>query len=518
MRAIGSWIACTAALCWGSSLSVGAPSAGNLVRDGACEQTRTYELPQNKYMHRAVQNGWKLSGTDERVVVPVVLDQFCGKDGTLKVVRGTAPADVHSGKGAIVVHGQFYLKRVDANAYKTREGDEFIVRYYAKGRGQTRAYMHVYGEGRVAAEDVSCRGKPQPGRWTLIEQRLRIVGPGAKGIAVRLWASQPMRIDDIQVRRYVEEKAIIQAGRPVATHELAKVTCAPRTKTAPTIDGRLDEACWRAAPPAGVFLDYSQQDHAARPETLVRATYDARHLYVGVECMDPDLSILSILDPYKDVKGEKFLGKNSVELFLDCANNKIDYYQFVSTARCHRYDGFKHDANWTGVWEVRSHVGTDRWSLEFRIPFRTLGTRTPKPADTWGLNVCRNRRRIHSTWSPVGNQFHNPDLFGKLVFGTYQDWYRLVLLRKQKSLADQVRRDAGALASQRVADRLRHVESYSTDLADELGKSGFPKTWDAFLRLYAKGSFVVESIEDLCIEIEWLRAAGRVAPAKRNTP
>lgn len=491
-----------------------ARGAGNLVRDGGCEQSRTYPVPENKYMHHAVQAGWQLSGTADRVVVPAVLDQFCGRNGVLKVVHGSAPQDVRSGSGAVLIKGQFYLKAADGDAYKTREGDEYVVRYYAKGTGKTRVYMHVYGTGRVAAEDVSVRGQPQPNRWTLIEQRLRIVGAGAKGIAVRMWASAPMRIDDVEVRRWVPDAELIEPGRAVAPYELSKVTCAPRTKTAPTIDGRLDDPCWRAAPRAGGFLAYGRQDHLARPATFIRAVYDADYLYLGVECMEPDLSVLSMLDAYPDAKRDRWVGKSTIEVFLDRANNRIDYYQLAATARCHMYDSIKHDATWDGQWEVKPHVGTDRWSLEFRIAFKALGTGTPKPADTWGLNVCRDRRRIHSTWSPVGNQFHNPDLFGKLVFGTYQDWYQRVLLEKQKAVAHRVRTEAGQLGSRTVADRLARLESYQSELTADLDKTGFPKTWDGFMRLYAKGQFVVESIEDLDVQLQWLKAAAGVAGSK----
>ena len=57
MRMVGFGIACTLVLGGGVRPSVAAQRAGNLVHDGACEQTRTFDLPQAKYMHRAVQNG-----------------------------------------------------------------------------------------------------------------------------------------------------------------------------------------------------------------------------------------------------------------------------------------------------------------------------------------------------------------------------------------------------------------------------------------------------------------------------
>ena len=71
------------------------------------------------------------------------------------------------------------------------------------------------------------------------------------------------------------------------------------------------------------------------------------------------------------------------------------------------YDnGRRNDANWHGVWFVRTAVLENGWSAEFAIPFKTL--RFPARADQeWGLNVVRIVRRINerSTWSPVPRQF-----------------------------------------------------------------------------------------------------------------
>ena len=66
----------------------------------------------------------------------------------------------------------------------------------------------------------------------------------------------------------------------------------------------------------------------------------------------------------------------------------------------------RNDANWHGVWSVKTHIRPDGWSLEFAIPFKTL--RFPDgAAQEWGLNMVRWARRANetSTWAPVPRQF-----------------------------------------------------------------------------------------------------------------
>ena len=59
------------------------------------------------------------------------------------------------------------------------------------------------------------------------------------------------------------------------------------------------------------------------------------------------------------------------------------------------------NANWDGSWEVRTHRSDVGWTMEFRIPLRTL--RYGPPPQTWGVNFTRNirRKREEVFWSPV---------------------------------------------------------------------------------------------------------------------
>jgi hypothetical protein len=109
-----------------------------------------------------------------------------------------------------------------------------------------------------------------------------------------------------------------------------------------------------------------------------------------------------------------FSGRDSdaFGLVLDTFQDRRNAYGFLTNPggaqrETQAYDnGRRNDANWNGVWFVRTAVRPDGWSLEIAIPFKTL--RFPdRPAQRWGLNLVRFARRQNevSTWAPVPRQF-----------------------------------------------------------------------------------------------------------------
>jgi hypothetical protein len=96
------------------------------------------------------------------------------------------------------------------------------------------------------------------------------------------------------------------------------------------------------------------------------------------------------------------------------------------------------DGTWNAPWEAKAAVVQGGYSLEIRIPFASLGVRRPSIGEVWGLNVCRHRETTHSTWAPVGPNFHNPAAFGRMVFGSFDQWYREAFLRGIEPLRAEI--------------------------------------------------------------------------------
>jgi hypothetical protein len=185
-----------------------------------------------------------------------------------------------------------------------------------------------------------------------------------------------------------------------------RVVGAVETRTPITLDGALNEDVWRAAAPAGDFVQ--AEPHEGQPATEltdVRLAFDRDALYIGVVCHDREASGLIINDIRKDfVAGEQ----DSFEVILDTFADRRNGFVFVTNAVGAKSDaqianeGRDVNTSWDAVWTVATRVTGDGWSAELRIPFKTL--RFERGSDRiWGVNFSRRIRRKNEIdyWSPV---------------------------------------------------------------------------------------------------------------------
>lgn len=169
---------------------------------------------------------------------------------------------------------------------------------------------------------------------------------------------------------------------------------ATRTRKSPAINGKLDEACWKAATPIKVFK-IQNSTQPAKFSTTAMVVYDESALYFGFICHEPDIK--SIKTSPKPFDGRVF-GDDCIEIMLDPTGSRNEYFHFAVNASGSRADlahaqgGFVGDAKWNGEWEARSFVSGSFWSCEVAIPFYNLGI-TPKVTSVWGINLCREKRR-----------------------------------------------------------------------------------------------------------------------------
>jgi hypothetical protein len=200
-----------------------------------------------------------------------------------------------------------------------------------------------------------------------------------------------------------------QAPAPIVDFDRARresVLHAVRIDTPIVMDGRLDEPAWQLARPAISFIQV-QPHHAltAIEQTEVRILYDTNNLYVGAMCFDSQPRSIRISSMQKD------FSSNNTDLFamvLDTLNEGHGGFSFwTNPAGARRdtqidQDGERTDAEWDGVWDVRTRIVDNGWVAEFVIPFKTL--RFPEaPTQDFGLNMVRRTRRTNedSTWTPL---------------------------------------------------------------------------------------------------------------------
>ena len=180
------------------------------------------------------------------------------------------------------------------------------------------------------------------------------------------------------------------------------------------IDGKLDEAPWQKASPAGDFIIYNP--HNGMPSkfrTEVRLLYDDDALYIGAIMYDsyPD-SIFTQLGQRDagDINADHFWieispfndGLNGEMFKVSASNVQID--NKMSTA-----DSWMHRDSWDAVWHSNTSISDEGWIAEMKIPYSAL--RFPRSASQlWGINFWREvrRNRETSSWNFVTKEFGSP--------------------------------------------------------------------------------------------------------------
>ena len=177
------------------------------------------------------------------------------------------------------------------------------------------------------------------------------------------------------------------------------------------IDGNFDEPAWSLAPPATNFVQREPEEGAdATEQTTVRVLYDDEMLYIAIYAKDSQHGHVIISELKKDFNTDT---GDSITIALDTFHDGRNAYEFGTNPAGAKWDaqmvneGKEVNANWDGVWYVKSHVVEDGWTAEVGIPFKTL--KFPNTGmQTWGINFERllRRRNEQSSWSPL------PRIFG----------------------------------------------------------------------------------------------------------
>lgn len=226
----------------------------------------------------------------------------------------------------------------------------------------------------------------------------------------------------------------------------------PRAGGSIKIDGRLDDAAWKAAPWTDYFVDI-EGDKKLKPRFRTRAKmlWDQAFFYVAAEMEEPH--VWGTLTKHDSV----IFRDNDFEVFIDPNGDTLEYYEFEINALNTGWDLFldkpyKKGGQARNDWEIpglRTAVyvqGTlnnsgDRdtgWSVEIAFPWKVLGEfahkpAPPNPGDEWRVNFSRvewqheivdgQYRKIPKTkednwvWSPQGViDMHLPEKWSRVRF------------------------------------------------------------------------------------------------------
>jgi hypothetical protein len=173
-----------------------------------------------------------------------------------------------------------------------------------------------------------------------------------------------------------------------------------------TLDGTLDEPSWSATDSIPVLTMIEPIEGGVLVgRTTVRVLADADALIIGIDCHDPDASGIVSFSKARDSELEN---EDHVKLILDTFLDGRSGYVVAVNPSGARYDALVADygegenSAWDAVWDAGTARRADGWSVEIRIPVRSLSFRSGVPE--WGFNVERRLERLQevSRWaSPV---------------------------------------------------------------------------------------------------------------------
>ncbi|MFO1437664.1 MAG: DUF4838 domain-containing protein [Verrucomicrobiaceae bacterium] len=195
------------------------------------------------------------------------------------------------------------------------------------------------------------------------------------------------------------------------------------------LDGQVDKAYWGDVR-RSVLIKLRPEDPQPKAGTSFQIQRDGSTLHVGIVCLEPDMKGLKSTTTQND--DPKLLEGDHITLLIETPSRS--YYEICINPAGAVYD-LDHGPSGRGIaWssgaKVAVHRGTDRWSIEMRLPIvgaeafvldptKGIDGERPKELFPWHFNLGRTRIRDGKTertaFSPTGkDDFYVPEKFAKL--------------------------------------------------------------------------------------------------------
>ncbi len=178
------------------------------------------------------------------------------------------------------------------------------------------------------------------------------------------------------------------------------------------IDGVIEEA-WNTGAHFDNFVE-NWPNERQKPKVLTEGyvTHDDKNLYIAFICYEPEMSKLrATLSDRDNLYQDDFVGLN-----LDAYGARVNGYEFFVNPLGIQADlsvdvNGNEDDSFDAVWESDAKIYEDRWTVEMKIPFKSL--RYPDKVDQdWLVHLWRiypRENRYLYSWMPrskdVANQY-----------------------------------------------------------------------------------------------------------------
>ena len=202
--------------------------------------------------------------------------------------------------------------------------------------------------------------------------------------------------------------AKLQTWAQENTQTVQKELPAVKTDQPPTIDGVLNDTCWRESPQATGFTD-ERTEKPAKNQSVGRVVYTDTAVYVGLHLYDdmPDKIVARQTKDQTRIRGEDWVSF-SLDPFHTHQFSDRNFFIVnpIGTKFAHLATGRAEKSEWIGLWKAAAQTVKDGWIVEMEIPWQMLDyPDTTKPV-RMGINIDRFQQRTgeRSWWCNLGVQ------------------------------------------------------------------------------------------------------------------
>jgi hypothetical protein len=195
--------------------------------------------------------------------------------------------------------------------------------------------------------------------------------------------------------------ACAPAAAQVPTAALLPTVAATRVRSAPRIDGILDEAIYAGTPAITGFVQQEPFEFApATEKTEAWIFFDDDQVYVSARCWESQPGRRVANEMRRDTS--QLRQNDTFAVLFDTFHDRRNGYIFYANAIGGFADSQVTDegppnVDWNTVWSVRSAEFDGGWTIEMAIPFKSLRY-GPGREQTWGVNL-RRVVRWKNEWS-----------------------------------------------------------------------------------------------------------------------
>jgi Domain of unknown function (DUF5916) len=155
-----------------------------------------------------------------------------------------------------------------------------------------------------------------------------------------------------------------------------------RTDTPPKIDGVLDDPVWAQAPSETGFKtwlpDFGKDMHE---KTVVYYAYDRENLYFAYRCYDSEPSKIKASMRARDTINQDDWICLNIDTFNDHQSIYAFYVNPLGIQGDSRFEGGQEDFTADFVWYSVGRIDAEGYSIEVRIPFKSIRYRSHEPVE-----------------------------------------------------------------------------------------------------------------------------------------